>query len=311
MSESRPTLGATLAAVAVGAGIVIVSSWSGLAAYQSGRSARPAHLDHFLPSHAPGAWFDPTTASALSDELAAALDGSGWCAGWVVVVDDVLVDQADIGSNLGVGEAAHTCDDWAEITVEVVYTSESSEADDTAGIRVDASDPGVETALASHPSLLDGTGYRALLGDAGDDAVANAVAGLPAALAEVGEITPVAAAPVEDGDPGGVAMPDAEGDGGNETWAQQRSLVLVGVAFLVAAVVVLAVLAVHHVRAGRRRPGHARGAAPGPVNPRRVLRAALVRAQTPPPGAVTDTAAARPAPTTADTAAPPASQTRS
>jgi hypothetical protein len=254
----------------------------GWADYKSGRSPRAAHLDPSPAAHVAGAWFDPATADALSAELAAALDGTGWCAGWVVQIVDVSFEQADIGSNLGVGTAAHTCDNWAEITVEVVYTSESSEADDTAGIRVDAHDAPVASALQSHPSLLDGTGHRALLGYSGDDAVANAVAGLPAALAEVGEIAPVAAAPVEPGEPGGFTLPDAEGDGGNETWAQHQTEVLLGVGFLLVAGAVLPTMLVVTRRWSRvyvAPAPHPGSAAPHPVNPRRALRAALDRSQ--------------------------------
>jgi hypothetical protein len=241
-------------------------------------------------------------AEALSAELDAALDGTGWCAGWVVNVEDVMFRASDVGSNRGTGTAAHTCGRWVEITVEAVYTSESSEADDTAGLRVDASDHQLEVDLRAHPSLLAGTGHESLLGDAGDDAVANAVAGLPAAMAELDLVTPVAAAPATDGEPGVFELPDAEGEGGSgsDTWAQHPAELIAGGVFLaLAGAALIAMLVAHGLgRSGalvrpslagatRRWPGSptapASGAPPYPatVNPRRALRQAQLSADAP------------------------------
>lgn len=299
----RPAAAVALTVLGAGAALTLLSC---SAPYQSGRRPAAASTGGIWGTGTTP-WLAPQTADALSAELATALEGTRWCAGWVINVQDTYNRSSDVGSNLGTGTAAHTCDKWAEITVEVAYTSEASEADDTAGIRVDGHDAALTRSLQEHPALLDGTGYEALLADSGDDAVANAVAGLPAALAELGHIAPLAAAPAESADgtsgpdsadgagPGGFAAPDAGGSGGSDTVTQHPLELYAGVACIALAALGLAALLVAHIAGRSSRPATAgpapgfRPAAPPPhggapttppassVNPRRALRAALDR----------------------------------
>lgn len=253
-------------------------------------------------------WFDAATAQALVDELAAALEGSDWCAGWAIVQKDESLFRSlyDVGSNQGVDRSARECDNYVELAVTYHFTSTSSPLEDNAALRVLTSDLRLGNAYDLHPAyeispsdlLHEDQGHNT------DDILANAVAGLPLVLAEAGEIDPLTVAPVEgegeapaggngDGDgtdgadvadDGTVAFADAEGEGGSDLWRANRTVLVVGLAVGGLGLAVLlwawARLPVH--RAGLAalvRPGGlaAQGRA---VNPRRHLKAGLARGTT-------------------------------
>lgn len=242
-------------------------------------------------------WFDATTAQALSAELAAGLDGSGWCAGWSIVQVDggrFGREVSDVGSNRGVDRSARECTSWVELEVAYEFTSSTSPLEDNAALTVTASDQRIASSFAQHPAY-DISPTDLLHEDQGhntDDILANAVAGLPLVLAEAGEVDPLTVAPVEgegeapvdgtDGtDDGTVAFADVEGEGGSDIWRGNRTLLTLGLAV---AGLGLAVLLWAWARLPLHKAGLAALARPGglaaqgrAVNPRRLLKAGLSR----------------------------------
>jgi hypothetical protein len=235
-------------------------------------------------------WYDATSATGLAAELAAALDGTDWCAGWAIGQSyEPGPDLVDVGSNLGVDRSARACPNWAEVHVSYVYTSATSNLEDNAGMWVEASDPAVRDALDEHGAfaLSRQDLLHEDLGHNGDDVIGNAIAALPLALAEAGRIDPLTVEPVTPGtapdgagagEPSaeppaeGVEFADSEGWGGSDVWRAERGTIVAG-----AVLVLLGLAGLCLAATGFRPP-------PTPVtriNPRRALKAAARNAPIP------------------------------
>jgi hypothetical protein len=146
-------------------------------------------------------WFDQQTAEGLSAELAAAVEGTDLCLGWAVLTSTGPTHydiQGDIGSSRAPGVSARSCERWVELEVTYAYTTYSSPLYDNASLRVDANDARARRAIAEHPAYDIGVD-ELLREDAGlneDDLIANAIAGMPLALADAGILEPLAVQPV-------------------------------------------------------------------------------------------------------------------
>jgi hypothetical protein len=232
------------------------------------------------------AWYDRDTADGLAAELDVALEGTDWCAGWRIVQQYsygsasasgyALVDE---GSNRGVDQPATVCTDWAQVVVLYGYTSSTSTREDNAELWVDASSPTLAADLARH-AAFDVTADDLLREDRGQgssDVIGNAIAALPLALADEGEIDPLTVEPAADGQAGGVEFADNEGWGGSDVWRTERSTIAAGA---IVALLGLAGLCLAAVRLAPRAPA---------VNPRRALKAQLTAARPPPPSPPTTT----------------------
>jgi hypothetical protein len=131
---------------------------------------------------------DDPDAAELAEELRAATEEQGICYGWVVAVSDDSVfppvNAADEGSSAGPGRPSPaTCPRYIVLRAAVVFTSESSEAEDSASWQINSNVPGAPAADA----LGDlGLGAADLLGDRDDVALWNAVLALPLLAAQQG-----------------------------------------------------------------------------------------------------------------------------
>lgn len=218
-----------------------------------------------------GKVFDQATATALAGELAAAVDGTDWCIGWDVTIDDVGNVTEEFGSNGGVGMPATLCPNWVVVAADIRWVSSSSESNDSAGIHVYSSDQAVTNRLIDVHDVLDGAGSAAVAGDDGDTAIANAVSAVALALAADGVLDPIAVTATKTDE--GVAFDDAGGEGGNDAFAQNRGTLLAGAALLL---VGLGLLGAWALRGRRTDSGRKPGGSSG--NPRAAMRAALVAA---------------------------------
>jgi len=136
--------------------------------------------------------FETTDANELAQALAEATEDQDVCYGWKVTVSDYGggADGVDQGSSLGVGPTAITtqCSRWVVFEASIVYTSASSESEDSASFSVRSNVP-------DGPSSLDlrdnGISEGGLLGSNDDQVVANATLLLPALMAEKGLAEPI------------------------------------------------------------------------------------------------------------------------
>ena len=224
----------------------------------------------------PGTVFDPAMAEALAGELAVAVEGSDWCIGWDVAIDNAGTAVYEYGSNLGVGRTATTCANWVVVAADIAWVSSSSESNDAAGIDVFSSDAALAERLRSEHDVLNGAASSEIAGDDGDTTIANAVSSVALALGAEGELEAIGVTATDAED--GVAFEDSEGEGGNDAFAQNRNRIVFGAVLLVLGLFLL-------VRSLRRRRGagaRSASAAPSGGNPRVALREALERRQAPP-----------------------------
>ncbi|MGR6316536.1 hypothetical protein Q2K19_10375 [Micromonospora soli] len=150
--------------------------------------------------------------------LQAAFANQGICYGWRLTDGYELVS---VGSNLGDGTAAADapgCPRWVELTADITYTSESSEANDSASIRVTGSD---DIDLADLSAIESGLGRFGLDEDAFVDdpgwAATRAATTLPLLAAEAGLAAP-AAAPSAGPSAAASPLPDAGSDFWRDRW---------------------------------------------------------------------------------------------
>ena len=132
----------------------------------------------------------------LAQALAEATEDQDVCYGWEVTIYDYggSGDGIDQGSSLGVGKAANAADSaaecarWVVFQATIVYTSASSESEDSASFSVASN-------VVDAPTSADLRDYGitegALLGNNDDQAVANATLLLPALMAEKGLAEPI------------------------------------------------------------------------------------------------------------------------
>ena len=134
---------------------------------------------------------EPGDAIELANKLAEATEEQGVCYGWRIEVQDDggNLSGVDEGSSLGPGRSPYeaACRPAVVFTASLHYTSEVSEAADSATYRIDSTLPGFDA------GRLDGLGVSndGLLGDNDDLVVANATALLPVLVAEQGLAPPV------------------------------------------------------------------------------------------------------------------------
>lgn len=140
---------------------------------------------------------DPGDAVELANTLADATEEQDVCYGWVVKVDDqngFSGTSVDRGSSLGpdTDPFAPACTPSVVFVADIIYTSELSEAVDTATIRVLST---LAVDFDANDLKKFGVSESALLGDNDDRALMAAVSALPALVAEAGLAPPV---PVEE-----------------------------------------------------------------------------------------------------------------
>jgi hypothetical protein len=142
---------------------------------------------------------DPADAQELAQEMAAATAVQGICYGWRVVVrdDSGTFSGTDLGSSRGVGLPAEdvSCPRFLVFRAELHYTSETSEAEDSASFFVFGN-------VGGGPDDRDlarvGVTNDTLLGSRDDLGLINAVQALPALVAEKG-LAPVVPAEATEG----------------------------------------------------------------------------------------------------------------
>lgn len=138
---------------------------------------------------------DEGDAIELANKLAEATEEQGVCYGWSVEVrdDGGSLSGTDTGSSLGPGRSPYdpACTPYVIFRANLHYTSEASEASDSAGYSIDSNLPGFD------PRRLEGLGISdsSLLGGNDDIVVANATALLPGLVAEQGLAPPI---PIEE-----------------------------------------------------------------------------------------------------------------
>ena len=133
---------------------------------------------------AAGPVIDDADAIELANALVEATEEHGICYGWDVSIDDQGTPRSDVGSNLGPGVSVHDerCERYIVLTVSLSWTSESSEAEDSATFDVRSNVPG-----APRRADLEGIGITsARLLSSDDITVYNATLALPALASEAG-----------------------------------------------------------------------------------------------------------------------------
>ncbi len=132
---------------------------------------------------------DPPDAAELAQTLAEATAEQRVCYGWQVTVDDQSgggSSGVEVGSSAGPGVPLdrRSCARWVALEGSVVYTSESSESEDSAELAIASN-------LPRPPSVaqLEDLGYGAdsLLSDDDDRAIIDMAGALPLVVAESGE----------------------------------------------------------------------------------------------------------------------------
>jgi hypothetical protein len=192
-------------------------------------------------------------AEDLAASLAEATEVQGVCYGWDVYVTDQGSGPGgrDLGSSRGPGsdaQEAEGCDRYVVFTAQLVYTSASSESEDSASF-------GVQSNIAGAPTSGDlrrfGISGNGLLGNHDDAVLANAVLALPALVAEAGLAPPVELEPNTE------ALPAGDGATGSPAsdWMRQHGWTFAALVCLVAAGIAWAGWVVGYLRPFRmRRP---------------------------------------------------------
>jgi len=139
---------------------------------------------------------DDGDAAELAQELAEATAAQQVCYGWNIRVQDFGGSEEGIeaGSSQGPGAPLDRsqCQRFVELVGEITYTSETSDAEDSASWRI-------ESNLGRPPTIreIEDLGYDTgdLLGDRDDEELINAVGALPRLVADHGEARSVAFEP--------------------------------------------------------------------------------------------------------------------
>ncbi|HEX6354334.1 hypothetical protein [Actinophytocola sp.] len=173
--------------------------------------------------------FDQADADDLAATLAEATEAQGVCYGWNVTVSDPVAGPSEsIGSNVGAGRPiSNDCAETVEFTASIIYTSESSESEDSATYDVISSPGGPDrTDFDALGIDMDG-----LTGEDPDVVIGNAVTALPLLAADTGLAQPIAASPETGTAPADAQLTD---DPGSDWWRQSGGMVLWGLALMVA-----------------------------------------------------------------------------
>lgn len=176
-------------------------------------------------------------ATDLAAALARATEVQGVCYGWQVTVTGAATAGSK-GSNAGPGRSpgGEQCRSTVVFRAELNYTSDSSEAEDSASITVSAPTGG--------PTAEDlarlGITPAALLGDSATDTVFNGTAVLPMLMAEKG-LAPVVPPRTETAIPGDAQVDESPGGDLMRTWGLPL-LILAGIVLLGVVVLIWALL---------------------------------------------------------------------
>lgn len=119
----------------------------------------------------------------LAQSLAEATEESGVCFGYRLTLGSTLEVLSNAGPNRGPDQARDCQEGRVELQVSIVYTAESSEAEDSASFRVLTDVPGLTGSAATRRLRdLSGVDEGDLLGEDDDLALRNATAALPLLL---------------------------------------------------------------------------------------------------------------------------------
>ncbi|HEY9474997.1 MAG TPA: hypothetical protein VIS06_14235 [Mycobacteriales bacterium] len=180
--------------------------------------------------------FDPADADELAAILAEAAEGQDICYGWrVQVYDPDAGSDLSVGTSFGAGSQVSDfgpplCATTVEFFADITYTSESSEAEDSATYNVVSEPSGPTKQDLDELDIVDEGG---LVGDDVDVVVFKAVAALPQLAADVGVARPIEATPETGVDPD-AHLTDSPG---SDFWRQVGTMLLWGLALLVAGIV--------------------------------------------------------------------------
>lgn len=174
--------------------------------------------------------FDPADADDLAATLAEATADQDVCYGWNVQVDDPISgSDASVGSDRGAGTPLDTssCAKYVRLDVFITYTSESSEAEDSASWDVTSS-PGGPTRSDMEGLDLD---WDSLTGENPDVVIGNAVSALPLLAADKGMGKGIEAAPATGAAPADASLTDSPG---SDFWRTSGTALLWGLGLLLA-----------------------------------------------------------------------------
>ncbi|MGH3881016.1 MAG: hypothetical protein ACRDSK_28670 [Actinophytocola sp.] len=194
--------------------------------------------------------FDPADADELVVTLADANEAQDVCYGWSIDVDNEGVLETSVGSHLGAGtpvSEASGCAASVEFRASIIWTSESSESEDSASHEVVSSPGGPTTDDLDSLEVMSDDG---LVGDNVDVDVYKAVAALPLLAADTGLAPPMEASPAPPADAGDAAPTDSPG---SDFWRESGMTLLWAVLILFAAVA-FGWYAISSDRRARRRP---------------------------------------------------------
>lgn len=181
--------------------------------------------------------FDPADAEELAATLAEAYQAQGVCYGWEIAVDNVGVPENSVGSNFGAGVSAlgategGACKATVVLHADVLWTSETSEQEDTASYSLSSTDQRGPT--RDDLDDLDVISNDALVSETVDVDVYKAVAALPLLAADAGVAEPIQATPAADVPPGDA---QATNSPGSDFWRGSGMLILWGSLILLAGV---------------------------------------------------------------------------
>lgn len=151
---------------------------------------------------------EPADAAELVALLADATEAQGICYGWLVEVNDEGGGSSgsDFGSNRGLRTRVDDCDRFIVFRAYLIYTSSSSESEDSVLISIDSN-------VANAPDEADlrraGVHPDGLLGNNDDLALIKGVSALPLLAAEAGAAKPIPLAPND------AALPEGDGPTGS------------------------------------------------------------------------------------------------
>lgn len=136
------------------------------------------------PASAERLLLEQADADDLAQQLGEAREATGVCFAWQVQIDafDGSPSGVDAGSDAGPDQSPSGCRGQLSLVGQVQYTSEASEAEDSAGIDVVAD--GVPAGTVGELEQLAGQEAGDLLGDDDDKALFNLVAALPLLAAQ-------------------------------------------------------------------------------------------------------------------------------
>lgn len=209
--------------------------------------------------------FDPVDARDLAETLAEASRAQGVCYGWNVAIDDQWagVDTGvSAGSNFGAGldvneaPGAAGCQTTVEFNASILYTSESSESEDSASYEVVSAPRGPTTEDLDDLEIVDEDG---LIGDDVDVVVSKAVSALPQLAADAGAARPIQATRAPVAEAGDSRLTDSPG---SDFWRRAGNFLLWGSLLLLAGIA----FAIYAVRSSKRRGPRLRSM-PAPIGP--------------------------------------------